>query len=160
MDKSAQELLITRLVDFPREIVFEAWTSPDDLQAWFAPKGCTIHFEKLDLRQGGNFHWCVRSVKYPDCWCTGTFLQIKYPALIQYKIRLSDQQGKPVDAASVFKDENWPEETIVTVIFKELGDKTELIIKQTVSEGLAKKTGAYQGWEEMLDVLSEHLIKM
>ncbi|MEJ7646141.1 MAG: SRPBCC domain-containing protein [Chryseolinea sp.] len=150
-------LSITRIIKHPRTLVFKAWTTPAELKKWFAPKGCTIIFSKLELYQGGAFHWCVKSPNYPDCWCTGVFIEIVSPSLIQYRIRLADEKGVPVSAEEMFKDKDWPEETLVTVRFREVGDFTEINIHQTVAEGLARKTGAYNGWLDMLDLLEESI---
>ena len=63
-----------------------------------------------------------------------------------------------MSAENVFKEKDWPEETVVTVTFNKHGDQTELIITQTVTEALAKRTGAYHGWIEMLEILDEQLL--
>jgi len=65
-------LVIQRVFAFPRELVFDAWTSVDLLTQWFAPSGCTLHVERLDVRPGGGFHMCVRSPVF-DCWTVGTY---------------------------------------------------------------------------------------
>ena len=150
-------LSITRIIRHRRELVFKAWTTPNELKNWFAPKGCTISFSKLELHEGGSFHWCVKNPNYPDCWCTGIFLEIEYPSLIKYKIRLADEKGNPVSAQEMFKDKDWPEETLVTVRFNKKNDHTEINIHQTVVETLARKTGAYKGWIDMLDLLEERM---
>ena len=147
------ELLITRLIAYPIDVVFDAWTDPGQLVQWFAPRDCQIVVCKLDLREGGKFHWCVKNPNYPDCWCTGEFLRIRSPFLIQYKIRFSDPQGNPVSAQKAFKQPDWPEETLVTVGFTEQGDDTEITIRQSVVEAVARTSGAYQGWIEMMDKL-------
>jgi len=48
-------------------------------------------------------------------------------------------------------DPNWPWETLVTVTFAEENGKTKLQLWQTVSLELAKKTGAYPSWLQMLN---------
>jgi len=48
-------------------------------------------------------------------------------------------------------DPNWPGETLVTVILTEENGKTKLQLRQTVSQELAKKTGAYPSWLQMLN---------
>lgn len=151
------ELLITRVISYPRDVFFKAWTDPDEFVKWFAPKDCKIIALKLEIREGGRFHWCVKNPKYSDCWCTGEFVRIHRPSLIQYKIRLADKDENSISSEQAFKQSDWPEETLVTVIFNAQDNSTELIIKQTVIEAQAKETGAYQGWVEMLDVLEEHL---
>jgi uncharacterized protein YndB with AHSA1/START domain len=73
---AGQEVLITRTFDAPRELVFQAWSDPELLVRWFAPRGCTIQFRKLDLRQGGTFHSCICTPQGNECWCIGTYREI------------------------------------------------------------------------------------
>lgn len=54
-------------------------------------------------------------------------------------------------------DPDWPRETIVTVTFAEPEGRTRLILRQTVSESLAKRTGAHPSRIEMPDRLAEEL---
>jgi uncharacterized protein YndB with AHSA1/START domain len=158
MNTSGKEVMITRTIRHPREVVFNAWTNPTELKRWFAPRNCTIYFKKIDIRAGGEFHWCVRNPKYPDCWCIGEFLEIVFPERITYRIQLADENGNPVEPAQVFKNQDWPKETIVTVSFSDQYGYTELKIHQTVPESIATQTGAYQSWIEMVDILEETLI--
>src|SRR5262249_31615399 len=57
MDDTAQEGLINRIFDAPREIVFRAWTDPDELAAWYGPEHFDTPREKIriDLRVGGRY---------------------------------------------------------------------------------------------------------
>ena len=47
-----REIVITRVFDALRELVWEAWTAPDRLRKWWGPKGFTMLTLKLDLRRG------------------------------------------------------------------------------------------------------------
>jgi uncharacterized protein YndB with AHSA1/START domain len=47
-------IVITRIFDAPRELVFKAWTEPTRLKHWWGPKGCTTPFCTVDLRVGGS----------------------------------------------------------------------------------------------------------
>ena len=154
---SQSELLIKRVIPYPRDVVFDAWTNAEDLVKWYAPRGCKIIVKKLDIREGGKFHWCIKNPNYPDCWCTGQFIRIQVPSFIEYNIRMADRDGNPISSAQAFKQNNWPEETRVAVTFIPHGSNTEIILKQTVIEAVAKQTGAYQGWIEMLEILEEQL---
>jgi uncharacterized protein YndB with AHSA1/START domain len=58
---SDRELVITRVFDAPRELVFKAWTGPERLMRWWAPNGCTRPFCKTDPRPGRVFHCYIRS---------------------------------------------------------------------------------------------------
>jgi uncharacterized protein YndB with AHSA1/START domain len=152
-----REVLITRTFDAPRKLVFQAWTDPEHLKRWHAPQGCTIEFAALDLRQGGTFHSCIRTPDGHDCWCKGVYLEVVPPERLVYSIALADEHGNLVDSADGGKDLDWPQETTVTVTFAEHGAQTKLTLHQTVSEELAKRTGAYPSWLQMFDRLAEDL---
>ncbi len=57
--KSDRELVITRTFDAPARIVFEAWTTPELLKRWWAPKssGMTLLSCEADVRIGGNYRF-------------------------------------------------------------------------------------------------------
>jgi uncharacterized protein YndB with AHSA1/START domain len=157
--KNEGSVEIQRIIEAPRELVFQAWTDPEHLKRWFAPKGCTIHFEKIDIREGGSFHSCIKNPAYPDCWCIGTYLEIVEPEKIVFRMAVADKNGNLAIPASVGHDPAWPAETTVTVRLEAAGKQTLFTLHQTVSTELAKRTGAYHGWLEMLDRLDTALGK-
>lgn len=154
---TSEEVLITRVFDASPHEVFGAWTSVDSLARWYAPDDCTIEIKKFEFRNGGRFHHCIRNPHVHDCWCIGTYLEIIEPEKIVYNIAISDEEGNPVEPAAMGMDPEWPAETIVTVTFEDLNGKTKLTLKQTVSTELAKRTGAYPSWLQMLDRLEADL---
>ena len=154
---AAGEVLITHVFDAPRELVFKAWTDPEHLQRWYAPRGCTTHFVKIDVRPGGTFHSRIRTREAHDCWCIGVYREIVAPERIVFTLVAADEKGDPVEPAQVGMDPEWPKETTVTVTFAEHGGKTKLTLHQTVAETIAKRTGAHPSWIEMLERLAEEL---
>lgn len=159
MANKNEDVFISRIVDVPRELVFQAWTDPAELEKWFAPKGCTIQFLQIDIREGGTFHSVIKNPDYKDCWCIGTYLEIVPPERIVFKMAVADEAGNLVSAADAGMDPSWPPETIVTVTLADLGNKTGFTLHQTVNETLAKRTGAYPSWLQMLDTMEAQLIK-
>src|SRR4051812_7043198 len=101
----------------PRKKVFEAWTKKESLSEWFAPDGCTFKFKKLDIKQGGTFHYCISNPNFDDCWCVGVYNEIKVPEKIVYTIANADENGNKIHPASIGMDPEWPGETIVTITF-------------------------------------------
>lgn len=153
-----REVLITRSFDAPRELVWRAWTELEHLKQWHAPRGCEIHFERFDFREGGGFLSCIRNPAFGECWCLGCYLEIVRPERIVYRMTLADADGNPIDSVAAGHGSEWPAETVVTLGFA--GDEaggTVLTLHQTVSEVLAKRTGAYPSWLDMLDRLAEEL---
>lgn len=152
-----RDVLITHVFDAPREMVFRAWTDPEILARWFAPNGCTLEVRKMDLREGGTMHTCIRNPDYPDCWCVSTFLEITPPERIAFTMALADEEGSRQTSDVVGKDPDWPDETTVTVTFAESEGKTRLTLHQNAPESVAKRTGAYPSWLQMLDRLAGEL---
>jgi uncharacterized protein YndB with AHSA1/START domain len=153
-------IVIDRLFDAPRDLVFEAWTNPEYLLLWFAPRECTVHFAKIDVRVGGGFHSCIHNPDFGECWCVGRYEEIVRPERLVYTLATADSSGNKVDPAQVGHDPRWPRETRVIVTFDDCEGKTKLTLRQNVLESLAKKTGAYPGWLQMLDRLNELMPRM
>ncbi len=147
------EIVITRFFDAPRELVWRAWTDPARLASWHAPNGCTIEFPELDLREGGRFRSCIRTPDGVNCWCSGVYRELLAPERLIYSIRLTDEQGYPLGAEGAGKDPDWPAETVVTVTLAEEAGGTRLTLHQTAPLSVAKRTGAYGSWLQMLDNL-------
>lgn len=148
-----KEVDISYTFNHPREKVFNAWINPQYLQEWFAPHGCTIRYNTLEIKEGGKFHSCISNPDFGDCWCIGIYHEITAPEKIVYTIINADAYGNAVNPASVDMDPEWPGETLVTVTFVENNGITTIHVKQTVSETLARKTGAYPSWIQMLERL-------
>jgi uncharacterized protein YndB with AHSA1/START domain len=147
------DVLITRWLDAPRELVFKAWTEPELLTRWYAPPGCSFHCETIDLREGGTFHTCIRNPQFHDCWCKGVYFEITPSTRLVFSMAVADENGNLVEPADAGMNPEWPRETTVTVTFDEQEGGTKLTLHQTVSESLAKMTGAYPSWLAMLDKL-------
>ena len=151
------EVLITRTFDAPRELVFRAWTDPEQLAQWYAPHGCTIAFRTLDVRPGGAFHSVIHTPDGKDCWCSGVYAELVAPERIVYTMAVADAEGNRVSPTAAGMDPEWPHETTVTVTFAEHDGRTTLTLHQTVDESIAKRTGAHPSWLQMLDRLDEQL---
>ena len=70
------ELVLTRLIDAPREKLFRCWTEPDLLKRWFAPAPYTTPVAEIDLRIGGASNIVMRSPDGQQIPCPGTYLEI------------------------------------------------------------------------------------
>ena len=57
---AAWELVLTRVISAPRERVYEAWTKPEQIAQWFAPKPFQLIIHKMDFRPGGRFSMAMR----------------------------------------------------------------------------------------------------
>ena len=154
MEKSKRDLLITHLFDAPRELVFNAWTDPEELKHWYAPDGCTIEFKTITVKVDGEFHSCIHDPVHGDCWIKGIYQEVQFPEKLVFTMILSNEDGDTVNANAAGKAEDWPQAIVTTVTFTTIGDQTKVTLHQTVAEEEAKKTGAYQSWFSMFDRLN------
>ncbi|MFG1370818.1 SRPBCC family protein [Xanthobacter oligotrophicus] len=72
----SRELVLTRLIDAPREALFRAWTEVGLLKQWFTPRPWTVPFAELDLKPGGLFHTQMRGPEGEKFDNRGVFLEI------------------------------------------------------------------------------------
>jgi uncharacterized protein YndB with AHSA1/START domain len=104
------ELVLTRLIDAPREKLFRCFTEPALLKQWFAPKPYTVPVAELDVRVGGTSRIVMRSPDGQDIPCPGTYLEV----IPNRKLVFTDAytgdwepSGKPfMTAVITFDDEN------------------------------------------------------
>lgn len=150
--ESNKEVNIVRIFDAPRELVFKAWSSTGHLRNWYFPGTCSITIYKLEFRTGGVFQHSINQPDGTPCKCKGEYIEIIENEKIVYKLGFCDDEGNFISSSHTDKS-NWPDETTVTVTFEDYEGKTKLTLHQTVSEELAKQTGAYPSWLEMLDKL-------
>lgn len=151
----ARTVRIERTFDAPRELVFDAWTRPEYLMQWYAPRGCTIELVQLDARPGGRFHWCIHNPSFGACWCVGVYKEVVRPERIVYTLATADSAGNEIEPAQAGHDPRWPRETLVTVTLADVRGSTRLTLEQNVLESLARHTGAHPSWLQMLDRLAE-----
>ncbi len=155
-----EDIVITRIIDAPRDLVFRAWTDPEYLVHWWGPKGFTTPSCKVDLRPGGIFHFCMRSPDGRDFWGRGIYHEITEPEKIVYTDSFSDEEGNLVEPERYGMSRDFPSETLVTVTFGKLKGKTELTMHHAVMESVPERDEMKQGWTEMFDRLNEYLEKV
>lgn len=151
------ELVVTRMFDAPRQLVWKAWTEPDHFSRWWGPKDFTAPFCQMDFRAGGNYLYCMRSPEGRDYWSTGYYKEIVPMERIVYTDSFSDADGNIVPATNYDMGADFPLETVVTVTFDEIDGRTKMTLTHAgLPAGQMKEmTGA--GWNESFDKLAESL---
>jgi uncharacterized protein YndB with AHSA1/START domain len=76
MTEAVYELVLTRLIDAPRENLFRCWTEPELIKQWFAPAPYTTPIAEVDLRIGGANRVVMRGPDGQELPCPGTYLEI------------------------------------------------------------------------------------
>src|SRR3546814_20520347 len=70
------ELVLTRLIDAPRDKLFRCWTEPELLKQWFAPLPYTVPHAELDVRTGGANYIVMKSPEGKDMPMRGVYLEV------------------------------------------------------------------------------------
>jgi len=141
-----RELVMTRVFDAPRNLVFDALTKPELLQRWYGPVGWSLVVCEIDLRVGGTWRFVSRRPDGKEVGQRGVYREILRPE------RLVNTESW----------EDWsPGELLVTTVLVEHGGKTTftntlLFPSQEVRDTLIK-SGMTSGAAEAYDKLAEYL---
>jgi uncharacterized protein YndB with AHSA1/START domain len=73
---NGRELTLERVINAPREKVFKAWTDPELMKQWFAPKPYTTPRVENDVRTGGSSLVVMRSPEGQEIPCPGVYLEV------------------------------------------------------------------------------------
>ena len=159
-EEQAQQVLITRVFDASRDAVFKAWTECEPLMRWWGPKGFTTPFCKIDPRQGGVFHYCMRSPEGQDYCGKGVYREIVEPERIVCTDSFADAEGNVVPATYYGMSADFPLEMLVTVTLEEMEGKTKLTLQHALGPVPALDRDMCQkGWSESLDKLAGDLAR-
>jgi len=89
-----REIVLGRVIDAPRSLVYSAWTDPDQIQMWFGPEGMAIETKEIDLKPGGVWRFdmvAAGGIRYSNRMI---FLRMEAPALIEVE-HGSDREDDP-----------------------------------------------------------------
>ncbi len=93
-----RELVITRVFDAPRDLIWKAWAEAERLMHWWGPKGSTIRVGTFDFRPGGVFHYCMQSPEGFETWGKFVYREIVAPERIVFINSFSDAEGNLIRA--------------------------------------------------------------
>ncbi len=147
-----ERMVITRVFDAPRELVWKAWTDPKYVMQWWGPKGFTAPVCKIDFRVGGKFLCCMRAPDGAEGWNGGEYFEIVPFEKIVYSMYFADADGNKVDPAQLGIEHEGMDDAHDVVTFEDLGNgRTKVTLIGNESMESAKESGQVEGWNEILD---------
>ena len=122
---TSDELVLTRELDAPREVVWKAWTDPVHLGRWWGPKGMTTRVVRFDLRVGGTF---LYHMQRPDgsMWGKFDYKEIRPPERLVFVNSFSNERAEVTRAP--FWD-TWPLEIENRVTLTSAGERTRMELR-------------------------------
>jgi len=151
------EVVITRVFNAPRKLVWKAWTDPEHIMRWWGPKNFTSPSCKIDFRVGGRYLYCMRSPEGQEFWSTGAYREIVPLQKIVCTDSFSDEKGNVVPATHYGMAADFPLELQVTITFEEHEGKTKFTLHHVGIPAGEMKEMTSAGWNESLDKLAETL---
>lgn len=143
---SDREVVVTRVVNAPRRLVFAAWTEPKHLQRWLTgPEGWTMPVCEIDLRPGGRWRYVYRKASGTEMTLTGAVLEVVPPERF-----VTTESWGP----------EWPD-TVNTLVLTEVEGRTTIALTITYvskeARDAALDTGAMDGMNRAFELLDELL---
>lgn len=142
-----REIVVTRLIDAPRKLVFAAFTEREHIEQWWAPKGATTH--EMDVRPGGIWRYSqpardgsINSFKIK-------FIELDEPARLVYDYGTDAESApEPVRTIVTFEEQDGKTKVTLQLLFVTAADR-----KQAVKYGGI--VGAMQALENLADYLAK-----
>lgn len=146
-NETAPELVINRVFDALRELVWKAWFDPERCAKWMGPRGYTAHGLSGEVRPGGAWRLCLRrDSDGEDLWQGGVYREVNEPERVVFTFAWDGDDGKP---------EN---EMLITLTFEEQAKgKTKLTLHQTGFRNVEQRDGHNGGWTSSFDRFEEFL---
>ena len=141
-----REVVMTRVVDAPRRVVFDAWTNPGHVSRWLlGPEGWTMPVREIDLRPGGSWRYVWRKADGTEMAMGGSYREVVPPERL-----VSTEKWGP----------EWPE-TVNSLVLAESGGQTTITLTITYptkeARDAALKTGMKEGSDQSFARLDELL---
>lgn len=144
------EILFTRTVEAPRDLVWKMWTEAEHLKQWWSPRGFTTPICTVDLRVGGVWHYAMQDADGQKHWGIARYEEIVPIELLRYRDAFSNEAGDRV-----------PPETSVTVTLIEHGGRTEMrslvVCDSKEQRDQLVEMGMVVGMNQTVDKLEEYL---
>jgi uncharacterized protein YndB with AHSA1/START domain len=147
-EAASRALTIVRVLDAPRASVYQAFTDPLQLLQWYGPRHHPATSFEIDCRPGGKFRACLRSVETgKELRHGGVFREVVPGERLVYSFAWDQEDGT-----------SGPE-TLVTVVFEDVGSKTRMTFQQRVFDTTENRDGHVEGWTSSFSRLDEFLAK-
>lgn len=146
-DASDREIVLTRIVRAPRDLVFRAWTEPEHVVRWWGPDGFTTTTGAIDVRPGGSWRFVMHGpdgVDYPNAI---EYLEVSRPDRLVYRHRGEEgHEGVQFLTTVTFADRDGATEVTLRMVF-DTAERRDRVVEQY---------GAIEGGEQHLDRLAAY----
>jgi uncharacterized protein YndB with AHSA1/START domain len=144
---SDREIVMTRVFDAPRRLVFDAFSKPELLRRWFGPRGWSLEVCEMDAKVGGGFRFVLRNSDGRKLGMRGVYREIVAPERSVHMESFDDYPGES-QVTSVFLEQGGKTTLTATVLYpsKEVRD---IVLKMGMTRG------AGESYDKLAELLAE-----
>jgi uncharacterized protein YndB with AHSA1/START domain len=143
------QIVLTRVFNAPRTLVFDAFTKPELLKRWFGPRGWLLETCEVDLKVGGHFRFVLRGPEGDHMGMRGTYRHIDAPCRSVHIESFDDLPGEAEVMTELTERER---KTVLTAtITYASAEIRDAVIKSGMEHGAAE---SYDRLAELLEVLT------
>ncbi|MBA3827591.1 MAG: SRPBCC domain-containing protein [Taibaiella sp.] len=145
--KQEENILIhTRIIDAPRDLVWEVWTTPEHIKEWWGPNGFSLTTKSMNVEPGKIWDFIMHGMGR-DWDSKIEYVEVKKPSFLSYN-----------HSGAQSEDYNFT----VSILFEEVDVKTLLTMKsvfksKAIIEELNRKVNAIEGCKQTLDRLENYI---
>jgi uncharacterized protein YndB with AHSA1/START domain len=143
---SDREIVMERVFDAPRELVFKAHTDPDLISKWWGPSRYTTTVDKMDLRVGGVWRFVQRDADGNEYAFNGVYREIVPPERLSYTFEFEGMPGHVLVETLTFEEQGGKTRMTVTGSYQSVDDRDGML-----------QSGMKEGADESYDRLAELL---
>lgn len=145
---SDREIVMTRLFDAPREIVFEAHSSCEHMERWWGPRKYTVVDCKMDFRPGGEWRIVHRGPNGEEYGFRGEFREIVPPGKIVWTFEFEGMPGHVSVETLTLDEQDGKTKLTATSVFDSVEDRDGML-----ESGMQE--GAVETWDRLAELLEE-----
>lgn len=133
---SDREVMLTRVFDAPRHLVFEAFFNPELLKRWFGPRGWSLSVCDVDFKIGGKWRYILTGPNGHSMGMSGEYREIDAPSRTVHTERFDDYPGES-QVTSTWVEQNG-KTTLTAIVLAESKQIRDAVIQSGMEHGAAE----------------------
>jgi uncharacterized protein YndB with AHSA1/START domain len=141
-----REVVLTRVFDAPRHLVFDAFTKPELLKRWFGPRGWSLVVCEVDLKVGGGWRFVLRGPDGREMGMRGVYREIDAPERTIHMESFDDYPGESQVTTLLVEQDG--RTTLTATILYPSKEVRDIVIKSGMEHGAA------ESYDKLAELLS------
>jgi uncharacterized protein YndB with AHSA1/START domain len=147
-----REIVMTRVFDAPRRLVWEAFTKPELLKRWFGPRGWSMVVCEVDLKAGGGFRFVLRSPDGKEMGMRGAYREIVPPERSVHMESFDDYPGES-QVTGIFVEQEGKTTLTATVLYPSQ-EVRDIVLKSGMEHGAA------ESYDRLAELLASGILQV